>query len=230
MFLSPIVVFFFGYPGSGKGVQAEKTVQEFGLHNFDTGRMLEAIFADPHRQGEEVIIREKHLFETGMLTTPSFVLGEVLREVARLAKEGQGLVFSGSPRTLFEAEGEIPVLEELYGNEKLFFFFLAVDPRVAKERNARRMTCHNCIAPILPEAYAEGVPSVCPRCGGPLYRRKLDDDAYSATRQKEYIERTYPVVEYIRGRGHTVHEIGGEVSPDEVFAAVCSVIKGDRKG
>ena len=127
-----------GLPGSGKGTQANLVANSFGLVNFDTGKLLETIWYDPKRQKDPVVKREKVLFATGKLNTPSFVLNEVKKKATTFAKAGHGIVFSGSPRTMFEAEGLIPSLEKMYGREKMFFFLLDVDHKDSLARNGKR--------------------------------------------------------------------------------------------
>ncbi len=118
------VVIFYGPPGSGKGTQANLLMQKGEVIHFDTGKFLEALWYDPKRQHEKMIQREKKLFETGMLSTPSFVAGEVIKEIKRMASAGWSLAFSGSPRTLYEAEREYPIMEKLYGKKNIYIFRL----------------------------------------------------------------------------------------------------------
>ena len=85
-----IAVVLYGPPGAGKGTQAELISKKFDLVHLDTGRLLESIVHDPRRQREKIVRREKKLFDTGMLMTPSFVTREIVREVKRLADANLG--------------------------------------------------------------------------------------------------------------------------------------------
>lgn len=220
-----IAVAFYGFPGSGKGTQANLAANMFGLVNFDTGKHLESIWYDPSRQHESLIQREKILFETGKLSTPSFVLSEVSRELKKTAKQGLGIVYSGSPRTMYEAEGLIPIMEKLYGKDRLFFFFLDVDPKDAIARNSKRLLCRFCKAGLLAKYYPSKQPKYCPVCAGELYKRTVDDPRVIPKRIVEYNERTAPILKYLKDLGHKVVELDGRPAPYKVFERVEKTIK-----
>lgn len=215
-----IAIAFFGLPGSGKGTQAALAANVFGLLNFDTGRHLESLWYDPKRQREPIVKRERALFEAGKLNTPSFVVAEVLRAIRETAKTGRGIVFSGSPRTLHEAEREIPLLEQVYGRDRLFLFFLDVGPKDSIARNSRRRICTFCKAMLLAEYYPSKVPKTCPLCAAPLYRRTLDVPEVIKKRIVEYNERTAPVLDFLKKRGSKVVRLDGRPAPFEVFKEI----------
>lgn len=212
-----IALVLYGLPGSGKGTQAMLAANTFGLVNFDTGRYLETLWYDPKRQKEALVRREKKLFETGKLNTPSFVLGEVAKAVQGIAKRGLGVVFSGSPRTMYEAERLIPILEQLYGKKRVYVFFLAVDPKHSLERNTRRRLCSMCKTPLLAKYYPRIKPKYCPVCAGSLYKRTLDRPDIIQKRIVEYNERTAPVLGYLKKRGYKIKNVNGRPQPYKVF-------------
>ncbi|MEK7174034.1 MAG: nucleoside monophosphate kinase [Patescibacteria group bacterium] len=214
-----MAVMVYGVPGSGKGTQANLLADTFGLIHFDTGRFLESVVHDPKRQREAIIKRERKNFDTGILMTPSFVIGEVKKETIKLAKAGWGVVFSGSPRTMYEAERLVPLLEKLYGKKNMFFIRLDVDAEHSFRRNGARLLCKECKAALLTQYYPSKHPTHCPICGGPLYRRSLDKPEVIRERLKEFAERTAPVFSYAKKRGHTVHLIDGRPAPYKVFEA-----------
>lgn len=214
-----IAVGFFALPGGGKGTQAEMVEKEFGLTSFDTGRHLEAMWNDPAKANDPIFQEQKKAFQRGDLNDPNIVLNVVARGTRAIAARGEGVLYSGSPRTVPEAEGLIPVLEELYGN-RICFFFLEVDPLVAAARNGRRMTCRTCIPPLPPSAYTDKPLVECPRCGGELYRRKLDYPDKIPQRHREFRDLTVPVVKVFNDMGHPVFTIDGNRDPDEVFKQI----------
>jgi adenylate kinase len=212
-----IAVVIYGFPGSGKGTQANLAANTFGLVNFDTGRHLESLWYDPRRQKEALVRRERKLFEEGKLNTPSFVLGEVSKAVRKTAGRGLGIVFSGSPRTMHEAEHLIPLLEKLYGRKKVFFFFLDVDPKDSIERNTKRRLCSACHAPLLAKYCPSKKPKYCPVCAGSLYKRTLDRADIIPKRIEEYNNRTAPILNYLKKRGSPIKKINGKQKPYKVF-------------
>lgn len=215
-----IVVAVYGLPGSGKGTQANLIANTFGLVNFDTGKLLESIWYDPKRQSDPVVKKEKVLFATGKLNTPSFVLNEVKKKATTLAKAGHGIVFSGSPRTMFEAEGLIPALEKMYGREKMFFFLLDVDHKDSLARNSKRRLCNECKTPLMALYYPSKAPKYCPVCAGSLYRRTLDDPKVIPNRLKEYEERTFPIIGYLKKNKYKVVKLNGRKEPFKIFKEI----------
>lgn len=222
-----IAVVLYGPPGGGKGTQANLLADAYGLVHFDTGRYLESIWHDPKRQKEKRVRVERKKFDSGELNSPSFVFHEVRKEAEKLARAGWGVVFSGSPRTFYEAENLVPVLKKLYTKEKLFFVRLDVDERHSVERNSARLMCTVCHAPLLTKYYPSKKPTHCPVCGGPFYRRSLDDPRVIKERLREYRERTEPIFSYITKQGYRIAVVDGRPEPYKVFQSIRRVI--DRR-
>lgn len=220
-----IVVVLYGPPGAGKGTQAELVSKKLGLINFDTGKFLESIWYDPARQKEAVVKQEKKLFATGKLNTPSFVTKEVIRETKRIAAAGMGIAFSGSPRTMYEAEREYPVFEKLYGKKNVFIFALDVPGERSVKRNAARMVCKACGYLLLTAYYPMEKAKYCPVCGGPLYKRSLDTAKVMKVRLREYKERTFPIFAFVKNRGYRVVHLDGRPAPYKVAARIYAHIK-----
>src|SRR3990172_6787858 len=115
----------YGPPGSGKGTQANLLAWNKNYIHFDTGKLVEVITHDPDLQGDPDVRREKENFDTGKLLTPSWTLKIVAKKTKEIRGSGFNIVFSGSPRTMFEAfgddknEGLVAVLEKLYGKENV---------------------------------------------------------------------------------------------------------------
>jgi adenylate kinase len=220
-----IAVMLFGPPGAGKGTQANLLSAKLDIVHFDTGRFLEALVHDPARQKEKIVQKERKNFDGGKLMTPSFVMREVERETRRFASAGWGVVYSGSPRTLSEAEGLLPVLEKLYGKKNVFAFEMSVPSAVSIKRNSARVLCSFCKAPLLTAYYPSKNPKHCPICGGPFYRRSLDKPAVIKVRLVEYAERTKPVFEVLEKRKHPLHRIDGTPAPYKVFEHIYRILQ-----
>ena len=119
-------------------MQATLLEHNKGFIHFDTGRYLERVVHDPANQKSKIIKEQRKLFDSGHLNTPSWVFKIVRDEVTRMSKAREDIVFSGSPRTLFEAEHLIPLLEKLYKRKNIRFFLLDVPKEVAVNRNIAR--------------------------------------------------------------------------------------------
>ncbi|MBI2010963.1 MAG: nucleoside monophosphate kinase [Candidatus Colwellbacteria bacterium] len=214
--IGPAIIIL-GPPGSGKSLQADLLGETLGLIHFDSGRYLEKLL---HENRLKQKIKEE--FKKGLLVDPRWFLGLVKREIRKIRKAGFGLVLAGSFRTSFEAFGDkktpglLDLLTKLYGKENIFIFRLNVLPSVSLKRNRERLVCESChLAPINPKRM-----KICPRCGGKLIKRQIDDPRIIKARLDEYKERSEPVVEEFRKRGLAVIEIDGEMKPIEVFRSI----------
>ncbi|MEK7478979.1 MAG: nucleoside monophosphate kinase [Patescibacteria group bacterium] len=210
-------------PGAGKGTQADLLAKKLGLIHFDTGKYLEKLLHSSLAEKDSVLKREQINFDTGKLTTPKWILGQARREAERIAASGSGLVFSGSPRTLYETfgddmeEGLAGALSRLYGKENVYFIKLDIDEETTLERNSKRMVCSVERFPILTKEDEER----CKALGGsPEKRKALDTPEIIRERLKEYRERTFPMIEQLKKEGYNVIQVDGRPMPEEVFKSI----------
>jgi adenylate kinase len=220
-----IVVVLYGPPGAGKGTQANLLATKLGSIHFDTGKFCESVVHDPGRQKEKVIQRERKLFESGKWMTPSFVTREVVKQIKQVAAANMGIIFSGSPRTIYEAEREFPALEKAYGKKNIFVFSLEIPAEFSLRRNGGRMVCPVCGYFLLVAFYPKVKAKWCPVCGSPLYRRSLDTPETTKRRLREHNERTLPVLDFAKKRGYKIFHIDGHPAPYKVMGRIYAHIK-----
>lgn len=220
-----IAVILLGLPGCGKDTQAGLLAEKFGLFHVESSKLIrEKLNSLPATKEEEAeISREKAIYASGELNTPSFVTKLINEKIKEKGESGRGIVFSGSPRTPYEREQEMPVLEEIYGNENIFIFYLKINPELTFWRLTHRRICEKCAAPVpfLPET--ENL-KTCAKCGGKLVPRKLDKPEVIAVRLKDYERLTKPVIEYFENENSLI-EIHGDQPIQNVFEDVVSYIE-----
>jgi len=210
------IVILYGAPGAGKDTQAAQIATKFSLFSLSSSKLIEEKIFNLELKNDPIIQREKQLFEAGKLCTPSWVTEIINEKVAQLYAEGRGIIFSGSPRTMYEAENEIPKWEALYGKENINILEIKIKPETSMFRNSHRRVCANCRFPLIYSGEAERI-TTCPKCGGPLVNRGLlDEEETIKIRLKEYEERTLPILNYLEGRGYRILEIDGEPLPEKV--------------
>lgn len=233
-------VIIYGPPGAGKGTQADLLVRKFGFIHFDTGRYLEGLFRDVVAvKSSKILQKEKKNFDEGDLCTPTWVLKIVSDATKKIVRSGFSIVYSGSPRTLFEAFGDPPaltssrrsragkenkglmqVLYELYGKKNITVIKLEVRPWYSLKRNSERYICSVCGLPRL-----AGVKTTrCVFCAGQLRRRILDDPKIIKERLEEYKRRTYPVILEMKKKGYCIKKINGEPLPYKVSENIVRVL------
>lgn len=99
----------FGAPGSGKGTQSEKLIEEYGLHHISTGDVLRRQIKEGTELGKiaDSYISKGHLIPDDLMV--SILRDELKKNVA----EGKGVIFDGFPRTIPQAEALEKMLEEM---------------------------------------------------------------------------------------------------------------------
>ena len=88
-----------GAPGAGKGTQAEKIVEKYGIPAISTGNIIRAAL----KEGTEMGLKAKSYMDAGQLVPDDVIIGIVTE---RLAEDDckNGYILDGVPRTIAQAE------------------------------------------------------------------------------------------------------------------------------
>ena len=125
-------ILLLGPQGSGKGTQARRIADEFGLAHISTGEMLRHAIALQTPLGLAV----KPIVEGGALVPDALMIG-LIRERLDEGDGGEGFILDGFPRTIAQAEALDAVLAEI-GRDLDIVFELQVPDEVSIERLAKR--------------------------------------------------------------------------------------------
>lgn len=223
--VSKKVVIFIGPPGSGKDTQANLLVEEFGMVQMLSSNIIRAKFAA--NPDDPVIVSEKKLFDTGKLNSPSLVAKWMIEFVREQAQQGKSILFSGSPRTIDEAEAETPELARLYGLEHITVIHLVLDESEAKHRIASRRFCRASNHPV-PGTPEFAHVKVCPIDGSELYVRPLDNAALLDTRFEEYHVRTEPCLKVFKDAGLSIYEVDGTKTIQGIHQEIIGILERQR--
>jgi len=227
----PLVIIVLGPPGSGKATQAELLAETLGFYHFETSEIIEKNFAMA-KEGDFVkigskkyfISDEKKLRESGKWMSPPLIAFWVKNAIKELAKKGKGIIFSGSPKTLYEAKEINPLLKKFYGISNVTLILLKQRPEVSIWRNTHRKICQLMRHSILYTKETAKL-KLCPLDGSKLIRREDSRPEVIKSKLNEYRERTLPVVDYLKRQGVKIKEINGEQSVADVFKNILKTLK-----
>lgn len=208
-----------GAPGSGKGTQAKKLMEERNVPHISTGDMLRAAVAAGTRFGQQA----KAIMEAGDLVSDEIMLGIISERLAE-PDAADGFILDGFPRTRQQADDLDELLDQL-GQPLDAAILMNVDFDILMKRLTGRRTCSK-TGKLLnvyfsPQEELDAVVAA----GGELLQRDDDQEETIGQRLTVYREQTEPVVSFYekRGRLKTV-EAEGEI--DEVYQRLVAAIDG----
>jgi adenylate kinase len=196
-----------GVPGAGKGTQAHRLADRFGLELVATGDIFRANVQDKTELG----VLAKTYMDDGELV-PDDVVVKMVVHVLESAPDG--FILDGFPRTISQAES---LEQELAGGPRPLSVALAFDlpDQVAVKRLAGRRTCERCQRSYNVEFYPPRVEDVCDACGGTLVHRDDDQEHTVRRRLEVYYESTAPLWEFYAERD-LLRVVNADGSEDEV--------------
>jgi adenylate kinase len=208
-----------GLPGAGKGTQAEKIVNKYGIPHISTGDMFRAAM----KEETELGLKAKSYMDKGELVPDEVTIG-IVRE--RLSKEDceSGFLLDGFPRTVPQAEALEEILSDL--NKKIDYVInIDVDQDILMERLTGRRICKNCGATYHLVFNPPAKENVCDRCGGELYQRADDNAETVQTRLEVNIKQSQPLLNFYESKGY-LRNIDGQQDIKKVFADVDQLLGG----
>lgn len=208
-----------GPPGSGKGTQAKRLAEKYGLPHVSSGDILRAGLRE-----EGYLDREtREIVRSGRLV-PDRIAVEIVRK--RLGEEdcGKGFILDGFPRTLPQAESLNGLLQENDMPIDRVLYLELSEEEVVKRLSGRRL-CPRCGATFHLLFHPPRSPGICDRCGAQLSQREDDSEVTVRERMKTYEKQTYPLIEYYQSRG-LLAKINANRSVEEVFEDLCKVLDG----
>jgi adenylate kinase len=206
-----------GAPGAGKGTQAKKLIEKYGMPQISTGDLLRAAVGAGTPLGKEA----KSYMDKGDLVPDSVVLGMVAE---RLKQDDckKGYILDGFPRNTAQAEALDKMLASL--NMQLTAA-LSVDVPFddLMKRLTGRRTCKACGQMYNIYFKPPAKEGVCDKCSGELFQRDDDKEATIKKRLEVYNAQTAPLFDYYGKKG-IVKSVSGTGSIDDIFKKVTEAL------
>ena len=212
-----------GPPGAGKGTQAQRLVEKYGIPQLSTGDMLRAAV----KGGTEVGKRAKAVMDAGKLVSDEIV-NAIVSERIDAPDAAKGFILDGYPRTLAQADAVEEMLAAK-GTGLDAVIEVKVDDDILVDRIAGRYTCANCGAGYHDSNLKPKVAGVCDNCGSTEFKRRPDDNAETLrTRLQAYYKETSPLIGYYYAKGK-LSSVDGMADIDTVTKQIETILDLARK-
>jgi adenylate kinase len=206
-----------GAPGAGKGTQAKKLIEKYGIPQISTGDLLRAAVSAGTPLGKEA----KSYMDKGELVPDSVVLGMVEE---RLKQDDckKGYILDGFPRNTAQAEALDKMLSSLNMSLTAAVSVDVPFDDLMKRLTGRR-TCKACGQMYNVYFSAPKKEGACDKCNGELFHRDDDKEATIKKRLEVYSAQTEPLIGYYKSKG-ILKSVAGTGSIDEIFKKVTEVL------
>ena len=208
-----------GPPGAGKGTQAKRLEDAYGLIQLSTGDMLRAAVAS----GSEIGQKAREIMERGELVSDEIMIA-MIRDRIQQPDCVHGFILDGFPRTTVQAE----VLDAMLANMDVkidHVIEMTVDDAALVERITGRYSCAKCGAGYHDKYQQPENDGVCDKCGSTEFSRRKDDKAETVTsRLQAYHAQTAPLLPYYKAKG-VLKAVDGMADIDEVTSQIELVLE-----
>ncbi len=210
-------IIMLGAPGAGKGTQAKKIAEKYGIPHISTGDIFRANI----KGGTELGMKAKSYMDQGQLVPDDVTIGMLLDRISQDDCAG-GYVLDGFPRTIPQAES---LTEALKGRNEKMDYAINVDvpDEAIVTRMGGRRACIACGATYHIVYNPTKTEGVCDACGEKLVLRDDDKPETVQKRLTVYHEQTQPLIEYYDNEG-ILKTVDGTQDLNDVFEDIIEIL------
>lgn len=204
-------IIFLGPPGSGKGTQAQKLVDEFGLIHLSTGNIIRNAIKNKTETG----LKAQKYIDNGLLL-PDAIMIDIVNEV--ISKIDKNFILDGFPRTIVQAEA----LEKI--SKKIdVVLYLEIDFSKLFERLTKRLICPQCSKSYHEVSMRPKVDNLCDNDKTPLIKRVDDEPDKIKIRTNTYLKETLPLIDFYKKK-KMLQVINANQESENVFNDIKKVL------
>jgi adenylate kinase len=208
---------FIGPPGAGKGTQAERICEEYGVVQLSTGDILRA----NRKAGTELGKKAQSFMDAGELVPDSLIIDMIKEELIK-PELSKGYILDGFPRTVPQADALDHLLSDM-GQKLDCVLVLEVPNDALLKRLTARRTCRSCGKSYHLVFNPPKRDGICDLDGGELFQRDDDKEEPILNRLKVYEAQTKPLIEYYSAKG-MADMVDGVGPLPEVYARIKTLL------
>lgn len=202
-----------GAPGAGKGTQAERISERYGIPAISTGEILRSAIAN----GTELGKQAKSYMDSGALVPDAVVIG-IINEYLASDKCKNGFILDGFPRSIPQAEA----LDKMGVKIDAVLNIEVADEAIIERMSGRRV-CPKCGASHHVKHNPPKKDGICDKCGSELIIRKDDAPETVKNRLDTYHSITEPLKEFYSAKGLLV-TVEGQEKVEDTSALVVAAL------
>ena len=210
-------IIMLGAPGAGKGTQAQRIAEKYGIPHISTGDIFRANI----KNGTELGKKAKAFMDQGLLVPYELTVDLVMDRISQPDCK-EGYILDGFPRTIPQAEALTEALAKI-GEKMDYAINVEVPDENIIDRMSGRRACVACGGTYHIKYNPTKKEGICDACGGELILR--DDDKPETVKQRleVYHTQTQPLIDYYTKEG-ILKEVDGTQDLQKVFDDITAIL------